>query len=398
MTRIVARTAAGAMPLKEGRAVGESQATGRPATRRQVLAALAAAAASPPAAAAAEGLPFRRGVNINWWLALDANLEPSDGDLLDLRRQGFDHVRLPVDPYVLGWRLGDVGLPSRDAAARLEAAVGRILDAGLGLVLDLHAGEELVSVLRRRGDGLALVPLWAWLAERASLRDATRVAFEVANEPYRFIESARTLARFHEAALAEIRTRAPRHRVLVNGLWDPDLTLRTIDPLPFADVAYAFQVYEPYVVTHQGADWDYDPAIAPLRQVPWPAVLLDDPQSHVIDPARDHEALAALDDYSRAGWNAAALARRIGLAAAWGVEHCVPVHCTEFGVIRGYADQASRLRWLADARRALEALGIGWTVWELSGAFGVATGCPDDAIRTCGPVEPGVLRALGLPA
>jgi endoglucanase len=364
-------------------------------TRREALMAaatvLGAAVATVPGAAglAAEGLPFRKGVNVNWWLALDANVELSAAEARSLRQQGFDHVRLPVDPYVLGWRPGDAGLPAH-GAARLDEVAERLLDAGLGLVLDIHPGENLVPLLQKRGDGLALVPLWAWLAGRPGLRDADRVAFEVANEPHRFIDDARTLDRFHRAALAEIRARAPRHSVLVNGLWDPDLTLRTIDPLPFTGVVYAFQFYEPYVVTHQGADWDYDPAIAPLRRVPWPAARLDDPAAHVGDPARDREALTGLDAYRRAGWSAATLRHRAGLAAAWRAEHGVPVHCTEFGAIAGTADVASRLRWLGDARAALEAAGIGWTVWELGGTFAVAA--PGGGAR----LDPAMRQALGL--
>jgi hypothetical protein len=61
--------------------------------------------------------------------------------------------------------------------------------------------------------------------------------------------------------------------------------------------------------------------------------------------------------------------------------------------MRTYIDPASRLAWLADARAALEAAGIGWTVWELDGLFGIVAGCDDSG---CGPTEAGVLRALGL--
>jgi endoglucanase len=367
-------------------------------TRRGALAvagALLAAGAGRTVGAAPSAPPLRRGVNLNWWLALDGHLDLAPDELRQLRRDGFDHVRLPVDPYLLGWRPSDpAGLPT-DGAARLDAAVARILGAGLGLVLDVHPGDELVNLLRMRGAADALAPLWGWLAGRLGGLDPGLIAFEIVNEPHRFIDDRKALAGLHEAALAAIRAQAPFHLVLVNGLWDPVLTLRTLTPLPDARVTYAFQFYEPYVVTHQGADWgDSSTAMtAPLRAVPWPAALLDDPLRHVVDPLGDRTALAALRRYQHEAWNTAVLARRVALAAEWGAKHGVPVHCTEFGVMRTYIDPASRLAWLADARAALEAAGLGWTVWELDGLFGIIAGCDDSG---CGPTEAGVLVALGL--
>jgi endoglucanase len=366
-------------------------------TRRGVLAgagALLAAGTGRRTGAAPSAPPLRRGVNLNWWLALDGHLDPAPDELRQLRRDGFDHVRLPVDPYLLGWRPSDTaGLPAA-GTARLDAAVARILDAGLGLVLDLHPGDELVKLLRLE-TACALVPLWSWLARRLGRLDPGLIAFEIVNEPHRFIGDRKALAQLHQAALAAIRSHAPSHVVLVNGLWDPILTLRTLAPLPDARVVYAFQFYEPYVVTHQGADWGESSTaeMAPLRAVPWPAALLDDPLRHVADAFGDRAALAALRRYQREAWDAVSLVRRAALAANWGSKHGVPVHCTEFGVMRTYIDPVSRLAWLADARAALETAGIGWTVWEFDGLFGIVAGCDDNG---CGPVEGGVRRALGL--
>ena len=69
----------------------------------------------------------------------------------------------------------------------------------------------------------------------------------------------------------------------------------------------------------------------------------------------------------------------------------VPLLCNEFGVFRDYADPLDRDAWLHDVRTSLEHNGIGWTMWDYSGSFGVVTkkdGKPvaDDAM----------LRALGL--
>jgi hypothetical protein len=58
--------------------------------------------------------------------------------------------------------------------------------------------------------------------------------------------------------------------------------------------------------------------------------------------------------------------------------------CNEFGAFRETADPASRGRWIADVRSALEENHIGWTMWDYRGNFGVVQRTaqirPDSAI------------------
>jgi len=71
----------------------------------------------------------------------------------------------------------------------------------------------------------------------------------------------------------------------------------------------------------------------------------------------------------------------------------VPVICDEFGVYRKYADANSRTAWLTDVRTSLERHGMGWTMWDYSGGFGVVTKTGSEIV----PDEP-TPRALGLKA
>jgi hypothetical protein len=67
------------------------------------------------------------------------------------------------------------------------------------------------------------------------------------------------------------------------------------------------------------------------------------------------------------------------------------VVCNEFGVYREYADPVDRAVWLRDVRTALEQNGIGWTVWDYSGAFGVVSKKDGTAVA-----DDAVVLALGL--
>ena len=77
--------------------------------------------------------------------------------------------------------------------------------------------------------------------------------------------------------------------------------------------------------------------------------------------------------------------------AQWARQNGVPVLCNEFGVYRAYADPHDRETWIHDVRTALERHGMGWTMWDYSGSFGVVVkkdgrNVPDEV----------TLRALGL--
>ena len=65
--------------------------------------------------------------------------------------------------------------------------------------------------------------------------------------------------------------------------------------------------------------------------------------------------------------------------------------CNEFGAYRNGSDPVSRANWLHDVRTAMEADGIGWTMWDYSGSFGVVTKKDGKAVA-----DEGALRALGM--
>jgi hypothetical protein len=63
----------------------------------------------------------------------------------------------------------------------------------------------------------------------------------------------------------------------------------------------------------------------------------------------------------------------IGQVRSWSDRYRVPVVCNEFGVYRPNAAPDQRVAWLRDVRTALESRGLGWTVWDFDGTFGIAT-------------------------
>ena len=75
-------------------------------------------------------------------------------------------------------------------------------------------------------------------------------------------------------------------------------------------------------------------------------------------------------------WDAHRIRLQIDAAARWGKTNNVPLICNEFGAYRESTEPASRMNWIHDVRTALEADGIGWTMWDYRGGFGVV--CKQD--------------------
>jgi hypothetical protein len=79
-------------------------------------------------------------------------------------------------------------------------------------------------------------------------------------------------------------------------------------------------------------------------------------------------------------------------AGAWAHENHVPLICNEFGAYRDFADPISRANYIHDVRTALEANGIGWSMWDYRGGFGVVTKRDGQPAR----VDGAIVGALGL--
>lgn len=393
---------------------------------------LALAVAAP---AAAEMPAFRRGPNADIWiewrrveamLADPAFLSPfpdwqrvlTPDRLALVAAQGFDFVRLPVDPAPM-LALGPG--PARAALlADVRRAAENALGAGLSVVVDLHAFPREVEPW---GTADVVGRLWpahlALVAETgAALRGLPpgRVAFEPLNEPTLDCpaiwgdapaEWPAMLAQMHAVA----RAAAPDLALVLSGAcWGGTEGLEALDPAALGDdrVIWSFHSYTPFQFTHQGAVW----IDAPLRHVsglPYPPSALDPAQVPGLaaeaearmaaeEGAADIEAVDEVLTSYRAtpdGATAAASAR----AGAWADRHGIPrsrLILGEFGALRAAHGRDLPVEWqhryLADARQAAEAQGIAWAVWNHAGDMGVAD--PSDPDRR---LVPGACAALGLP-
>jgi endoglucanase len=337
-----------------------------------LLALLLSAGAARAEVAADRLRTLSRGVNLT--TAMDQSpLARVDADLATIRRAGFRHIRIFVDPD----RLAD-SANRRQAPylRRLDAVVRSAIGDGLGVILCMAPREPWNDASPPSVERTWL-QAWTVLSRHYAGTAPDRLFFELANEPG-FSDDDRW-APIQEALRRAVRAQAPARTLLLTA--SPTSTAAALTALaPSADgnVVYVFHLYQPMVFTHQGADWPGASEYQGFAGLDYP------PNAENIARVAAHGDPARLEQYAEIG--AQMMAREVDAVAAWAGAHHVPVSVTEFGVFRR-APPASRAAWLGEARRRLEAASFGWTLWEYEGGFGIkpelARGC-DPIVSTLG--------------
>lgn len=397
--------------------------------------ALATLLAVAGSAAMADPIRLQRGVNAeqwnNWASIADLKADPEALAVFpDWRRnvtpamfdaladEGFDFVRMPIDP---GPALSYGPGPDQDRLIDgMRAAADMGLAAGLKVIVDLHPvprGDEIGGAESIVGDHFPdYVTLVGHIAAQLADLPADRVALELLNEPIFDCEGVYAgappqwpdmQARLHAAA----RKGAPDLTLILTGAcWSQAAALASLDPalIPDENVLWTFHSYAPFGYTHQGAVW-IDPPVKYLGDMPYPPSLMT-PEIIAKVTADSIARMAAAEGTADADLIAqsvqgyadtpdSAATEDITAAVAWADTHGIPrshLLLGEFGALHTNDGVTQPMEWyhafLSDKRKAAEAAGFGWAVLSWAGDLGVADPASPDRRLT-----PDTCRALGLP-
>ena len=336
---------------------------------------------------------LRHGINLSHWFAQSADYSrvhleshTTAEDIALIRKIGFDHVRLTLEPAPL-FNPQDPTKLNAEYLKYLDSALDLILAQGLAVIVDIHPTDEFKLRLNSSDQIEAFAKFWRALAQNLSARDPDHLFLEVINEP--MMQDGYRWLGIQGKLISAIRSGAPQHTIIASGhRWSgiPELLFL----LPYADrnIIYNFHFYEPFAFTHQGATWA-GPNVSFYKNIPYPSS--PESISRIVDTVQDESARRNLLRYGEERWNAARIDREIGVAAAWAAKYQVPLTCNEFGTYRSFAPAADRVTWIQDMRVALEKYRIGWTMWDYAGGFAVVN-------KKNGHATPDaeVVRALGL--
>lgn len=391
-------------------------------------------------AVAFEYPPLKRGVNVWGILTMPSSASysgnPGRGpygqyrsgaspkDFLAIKKQGFDFIRLPVDPTPY------FGVsPDRRASllGQIETIVSSAVSVGLRVIVDVHppvsgpeySSEKILNSYFSLFDKKVYVSYKDFLlnlVRQIRSIDGGNVLIEPLNEPWvgcNFSSVVRYGDFFNEIG-GEIRKIAPSVGIVYGGPCNSSWkTLVMVNPssIKVTGVVYTFHFYEPFLFTHQGASWSTAKKhLRYLKGVPFPyddaraldaqklaeasvseSDLSSDEKRQIVDTLS-----AVFRDLKRDSPSDAVL-RAFGAIENWRKVNGVPVgavYLGEFGTLRprdkSGPDEVSRGAWYKAVRLAAESSGIGWAVWEYADAMGIVNA---DADRE---IIPSINSALGL--
>jgi hypothetical protein len=338
----------------------------------------------------------------------------------DLRRIGFDHLRVPVN---LGPLMAD-DAQRRITIKQLELVIAAIHRHGIGVLVTLYPPSlhnELPETYLDGLDGPKFRRYFATVQHIVeSLKSITSgpIALEPMNEPQSVcrVRFGTDWTEYQQWMVERVRKIAPDLAIfLTGGCWsniegivllDSDL-LR--DPRNFVSVHF----YYPFLFTHQTATWTM-PYLAGTIGVPYPASMGSEdtaiamtlkrfaampPRAGNGNEAAKQKAIAEIRRYFREDQGRANIEQWMKQVADWQKRQRIDperIVFTEFGAMKtkidgNEVDKASRVRWLHDTSSIIERYGWGWTIYVLWGdPFGL-NDRPGDRYP-----DPELLRALRL--
>ena len=340
---------------------------------------------------------LKHGINASEWFAQSAgdysaartSRYTDAQDIALMAKLGFDNVRLSIDPVPLEQDPRNPDGFNSDFLSRLDKAVDAMLAEGMAVQIDIHPEPAYKQQVRTTSEGVdRFVMLWRRLAAHYATRNPDLVLFEVMNEPE--VSDPYRWAGIQARAAAAIREVAPKNTIIATGPnWSGIADLLTQNLLPDGNIIYNFHFYEPHEFTHQGAGWGA-PWWSYTHGIPYPAT--ESSMAEIVKQVPSPADRYALEHYWLDHWDAHRIRLQMDAAAEWAKANNVPLICNEFGAYRRVTDAGSRMNYLHDVRTALEADGIGWTMWDYRGGFGVVLKQDGQPAK----VDQAVVEALGL--
>jgi len=287
-------------------------------------------------------------------------------DFAAMRREGFDHVRIPV-----GWQHyagpGPDFMISPEIFAKADPLVTNSLANGLSVIINIHHFDELDR--DPTATTAEFLQIWKQVAEH--YKDCPGgLVFELDNEPHQQATTA-VMNPIYAQAISLIRESNPRRTIMVEpGKWGGIDELQNLIVPADDNVVVSVHCYNPFLFTHQGASWTH--GSTPLTGLVFPG---PPSKPYVPDPGLNlpKKTLQWVEEYNtlpteKNPSGPIAFTSRMKFLHDWQAHYGRPIHLGEFGAYTK-GDQQSRANYYSALRHAAEAQGIGWCIWDWNSGF-----------------------------
>jgi endoglucanase len=310
---------------------------------------------------------FQHGVNLGDYLEAGRwGVTVAADEFVQMKKEGFDHVRVPVGWYRYAGPAPDFTL-APEIFAKVDFAVTNALGNAMAVMINIHQFDALDKNPAAAADEFLAI----WKQVAAHYRNfPSQLAFELDNEPHDQATTA-VMNPLYARALDAIRATNPTRTIFVEpGGWGSIDELKNL-VLPADDnVIVSVHCYEPFHFTHQGASWtsvDFRQTGVVFPGPPAVPLAVDEslnPKPWVRDWIAKYNTLPTEKNPS----SPLAFTGKLKYAHAWSDFYGRPVHLGEFGAYIK-ADEPSRAHFYAAMRRVAEQENIGWCIWDWSANF-----------------------------
>lgn len=316
-----------------------------------------------------------KGTNIAHWLSQSARRGVerdsffTENDIVEIRKMGFDHIRLPIDEVQM-W--DENGMKHEDAFALLTNCIDWCLKHELRVVVDLH-------IIRSHYFNAEVKPLWTepveqekfhklWSDLSAALINypVDMLAYELMNEAV--ADDPEQWNNLVAEAVKRIRTKETDRLIVIgSNKWQSADTFDVLKVPDDKNIILSFHFYEPFLLSHYHASWtnlrDY------TGPVHYPGVLISKQEFDDLDDAQKAMVKYSVDKE----WNIGKIEEMMELPLRIASEKKLRLYCGEYGIIDG-APEEDKIRWYSDMTTVFKKHGIASANWNYkSGSFGLVS-------------------------
>ena len=306
---------------------------------------------------------FGAGVNIShfeqyWKTPEDIYKEDITEKIKAISAKGFKTIRLPIafDMYLQpdGYNF------QISMIQKLKEVLTLTYSLQMKLIITYHYGK-LNDSNYDNGEVDRIIAMWKQLQYLFKGNAYQELFFDLYNEPTLSEDKWKTSI---TKMVTEIRKEDSQRIYIVGGTdYNSENELMQLGKIPDNKLIYTFHYYEPFIFTHQGAEWTG--SRTKLTGLPFPYKRRKMPKMLAEAKGTDTEKdylkynIEADDQYLR---------DRMRQIASYCVVHQMPLLCTEAGVIKD-VDNKYRKRYLKALTNAFDEFYIHAVLWEYDQRF-----------------------------
>jgi endoglucanase len=320
-----------------------------------------------------------KGVTLGDWLSPDEDYyiqttRYTKTDFENIKALGCDFVRITVNFNTSGMSPDGVISPIQKKC--LDDAVMWAQEAGLKVIIANVGGA--ISDATAVATAERVAGNWKDIAGHFASTGDDVVVYEIFASPGNLI-SAEAWNTAANTIIAALRQADAKHTMIVGPVnWYSSDQLANLEKFADTNVLYAFEMNDPVLFTRQGHT--YREVVYNTVEVPFPYSAGKMPAMAAGDPASEAAAQAAYDNYATEGtvdW----VKGHVDAVAQAAADKGMPLWCSSIGVNTGAqwyngalgydVPPADRAAWYEAARTEMETKGIGWTLTNYIGNYGV---------------------------